>query len=247
MLGIVGARSMAAGISISDSDGQHFAARLRKYRRSIAGVRNGITEGDLSQTQGDNLGELSTYDNHPADLGTESYIRGRQVGMAQDLDRELARCDDALDRLRQGTYGICQRCGALINHQRLLAIPSTPFCLSCSNAVAAEGGDQRRPIEEQVIGPPFGRTFRDNTGDVEFDGEDSWQAVARYGTSNTPSDVPGTEYPEVVADEFESRGTVEETDKIKEGSEDALDGGSGLAARASETLGGAQSNMWPRP
>lgn len=49
----------------------------------------------------------------------------------QELD-ELRRIDAALDRVAQGTYGICAKCGEQISDERLALLPATPFCKRCA-------------------------------------------------------------------------------------------------------------------
>src|SRR5690606_41585513 len=58
------------------------------------------------------------------------------------------------------------------------------------------GPTGRRPAEEAVLTPPFGRTHGDPTGGpnvAAYDAEDVWRDVASHGTSNTPSDEPEAE------------------------------------------------------
>ena len=45
---------------------------------------------------------------------------------------ELRQIDAALDRIAEGEYGICQKCGADILEARLDLLPATPFCKSCA-------------------------------------------------------------------------------------------------------------------
>lgn len=49
----------------------------------------------------------------------------------QEAD-ELRRIDAALDRLAQGTYGTCAKCGDPISEERLTLLPATPFCKTCA-------------------------------------------------------------------------------------------------------------------
>lgn len=78
-------------------------------------------------------------------------------------------------------------------------------------------GDSQRPIEELSLEPPFGRTFRDGDDYAAYDGEDAWQDVARFGTANTPQDVPpAVEYGEVYVDADEDRGIVSEVDALQD-------------------------------
>jgi len=151
-----------------------------------------IGETGLGGTShGDQLQEDSTVDNHPADLGTEMFEREKDLGLRSNAQRRLREIDIALERMTAGTYGVCTRCGAPIGEGRLEAFPSATTCIQCQEAREALPDRFHRPIEEQVLSPPFGRTWRDGTGDPGYDGEDAWQEVASYGTSESPSDVPG--------------------------------------------------------
>ncbi|VAV99190.1 DnaK suppressor protein [hydrothermal vent metagenome] len=49
--------------------------------------------------------------------------------------KEIARIRAALKRLRDGTYGICVRCGEPISPRRLDVLPDTPLCQTCAAAV----------------------------------------------------------------------------------------------------------------
>lgn len=151
-----------------------------------------INETGLGRmSQGDQLQEDSTVDNHPADLGTETFERGKDLGLRSNAMRRLQAIDEALERIAQGTYGMCEECGQPIPEERLEVFPSATTCVACQERREALPDRFHRPIEEQVLNPPFGRSFRDGSGDPGYDGEDAWQEVASYGTSETPQDVPG--------------------------------------------------------
>lgn len=70
-----------------------------------------------------------------------------------------------------------------------------------------------RPIEEEVLMPPFGKFDLDEQDEsVSFDAEDSWQEVASWGTSESPSDffVPPTNYDDTYVEYEENIGYVED-------------------------------------
>lgn len=159
--------------------------------------------------------ELSSYDNHPADLGNETFERAKDLALLDNL-RELRRqVRQALNRLEAGTYGRCARCGREIDPARLEALPHAEECLACRRETEAQDPPRWRPIEEDVLFPPFGRSFRDR-GDTNYhDGEDVWQEVARYGTSESPSDLGGADsYGDLYVDRGEPRGTVQRVEGI---------------------------------
>jgi len=52
-------------------------------------------------------------------------------GVPESARAELAEIDAALERIAEGTFGSCVRCGGAIGHQRLRAVPETPYCMAC--------------------------------------------------------------------------------------------------------------------
>ena len=49
--------------------------------------------------------------------------------------REIRMIDAALDRIANGSYGVCSNCGATISGQRLDTLPATPFCCECAAGI----------------------------------------------------------------------------------------------------------------
>ena len=64
----------------------------------------------------------------------EAISRIERVAQADVLAATLEDVDRALEKLDDGTYGICDRCGALISEERLEARPWTSLCMSCASA-----------------------------------------------------------------------------------------------------------------
>jgi len=158
--------------------------KLLAERRELFTLKSRLIDSArLNAPLGEAIGELSSYDNHPGDAGSQLYERSKDLGLLETTKKQLAQVEKALNALRAGSYGICENCGKEISKSRLEALPSTLFCLACQEA-GEDSDDRQRPIEEEVLFPPFGRTFTDETDSVIFDGEDAWQAVARYGTSS---------------------------------------------------------------
>ena len=74
-------------------------------------------------------GELSKVDQHPAELGSETFERELQLTTLTIVEAELKDIDDALRRLDDGTYGICEECGKPIDEARLEAMPWARYCV----------------------------------------------------------------------------------------------------------------------
>ncbi|MGN7476821.1 TraR/DksA C4-type zinc finger protein [Solibacillus silvestris] len=133
--------------------------------------------------------ELSTIDNHPADLATELYDREKDMALKVHSEDLLVQVNAAFERMENGTYGVCAKCHAEIPYDRLRAIPYTTFCIDHSEAKSVPAD---RPIEEENILPAVDNSFANRENDDELqDNEDSFQLVAQYGNSDTPSDFEG--------------------------------------------------------
>jgi YteA family regulatory protein len=161
------------------------------------------------------LQEFSMYDNHPADIGSELFEREKDLAL-DSLDREtLKEIDQALTRMDEGTYGRCTVCGQPIPEERLEALPHAQTCKEHAPAPVI---NESRPIEEEFLQPPFGRTSLDEKeGQNGFDGEDAWQIVEAWGTSSTPFsyvDNDKTDYKEMYVESDEADGSVEDVEQI---------------------------------
>ena len=83
------------------------------------------------------------------DLASEE--RDRDINMIlSDRDRQkLLGIDESLERLRQGTYGICEECELDISEERLKALPFTRLCVSCQADQEKEAKQVRRSEEDR--------------------------------------------------------------------------------------------------
>ena len=137
----------------------------------------------------DSVDELSTVDNHPADLATELYDREKDMALEVHTEDTVSQIEAALQRMEEGTYGVCAKCDEDIPFERLEAIPYTEYCVdhSVDKSIPTD-----RPIEEAVILPPVDNSFSGReANDTLQDNEDSFRLVAQYGSSDTPADFDG--------------------------------------------------------
>lgn len=199
---------MTRGTGHEDQAG--YRRRLENERRRLLAAIRRLEEQGLDESLSESFQEFSTYDNHPADVGTETFERSKDFGLREDRLTTLNLVEDALERLDEGTYGVCRRCGQPIGEGRLEVVPWTAYCRPCEARLEhEERRDWERPPEEGAVRPFSSFNDQDDREPVGFDGEDAWQAVARYGTSNSPADVsraPG--YDQAYIGSEEDRGVV---------------------------------------
>lgn len=118
-------------------DGKFNKKELEEFKNLIIGRRNEILEDlddrddTLKQTQKDASGDISGYTYHMADVATDNYDREFSLGIASNERQLLYELDDALKRIEEGVYGLCEDCKAMISKTRLKAIPYTRHCLTC--------------------------------------------------------------------------------------------------------------------
>jgi RNA polymerase-binding protein DksA len=97
----------------------------------------------LSSKEG--AGDLSSHAYHLADHATETQDREQAFHMASREGKYLFYIEEALDRVRNGTFGVCKKCGKLIPKARLEAVPTAKMCIDCKTKqeraaqAAAEG------------------------------------------------------------------------------------------------------------
>ncbi|NLE92156.1 MAG: hypothetical protein GX598_06445 [Elusimicrobia bacterium] len=103
---------------------------LKKKEDIIEHIRE-ISEETVKKSQKDASGDISSYTYHMADVATDNYDREFSMGRVSE-DREfLFELDDALKRIEDGSFGICEDCGALVSKTRLKAVPSARLCIKC--------------------------------------------------------------------------------------------------------------------
>ena len=87
----------------------------------------------------DALDEQPTFSSHMADAGTDTYDQDFALGMLSSEQNAVYEIDEALDRVRNGTYGKCEATGKPIEAKRLEAIPWTRFSAEAEKELEKAG------------------------------------------------------------------------------------------------------------
>lgn len=172
-------------------------------------IKDETEEGYLDGSQLEATGDLSSYDNHPADSGTELYERTKYMAIDGHNEEQINKIDRALNAIDEGTYGKCAECGGEIPFERLEAIPYTLYCVDHTpeNSPSAD-----RPAEEDVLELTHNTDFGRRQNEEMEDNENSFNDVAQFGTSETPSDFSNNEedYNKLYIDQESEGGFTEE-------------------------------------
>ena len=84
--------------------------------------------GDLERAT-----EISSYDDHPADLASETFEREKDLALESNITDLLGKVNTALEKMDEGSYGMCDACGVEINPTRIEALPWASLCRDCQD------------------------------------------------------------------------------------------------------------------
>jgi RNA polymerase-binding protein DksA len=110
-------------------DIEHFKQRLLDERGRAQEALERLQREDEGQLEDEH--EEIQSDNHPGDVATSLYDRELDYAFEDNVERVIAAIDAALQRIEDGTYGICENGGEQIPAERLEAIPWTTLCIDC--------------------------------------------------------------------------------------------------------------------
>lgn len=196
---------------------EHYRQLLLKALNGIGNTMGMMKSNREAEQDRYVSGELSNYDNHPADLGTELYLLQMNNALKVHEENIMSDIKEALERIDRGVYGICVHCGKEISPERLEVRPYAKMCLRCQEAVESsnlrQGKD--RPVEELVIDAPFGRKYLNKQEDDEHEGMDQLRDLMKYGSSDSPQDLGGYhDYKEYYTNETDKQGITDDIDQI---------------------------------
>jgi len=83
--------------------------------------------------------EMARGQLHPADSATDSFERDFALSVLSSDQEALFEIEEALKRIENGTYGICEITGKPISSRRLEVIPWTRFCVQAASQLEQEG------------------------------------------------------------------------------------------------------------
>lgn len=143
-------------------------ARLLGLKDSLLDSMNGVARDSLrSRAEGS---EASAFGMHQADAGSDAYDRDFALSLLSQEHDSLYEIDEALKRIEDGTYGVCEMSGQPIPHARLEALPFTRFTVECQAQL--EKQSHHRGIRHSVSSL-FGLSDDDSSDDRDDDSSDS--------------------------------------------------------------------------
>ena len=110
--------------------------KFRRYYRLLVDMRDALHKGlafhseeALKKSGKDDAGDLSGYSQHLADAGTDTADRDFALSLISNEQEALKEIADAIERMKKGTYGVCEITNKAIPAARLIAVPFTRYSL----------------------------------------------------------------------------------------------------------------------
>jgi DnaK suppressor protein len=118
------------------------AAKLKGFHNLLLRIKdyldvdkNQLEEKSLRGSGRDATGNLSNFPIHLADAGSDTYEQDFSLEILEREDIESKDIEDALERIDNKIFGICEECSKPINENRLKVIPYARFCVKCQEVM----------------------------------------------------------------------------------------------------------------
>jgi DnaK suppressor protein len=105
----------------------YFKDKLLSERQKVLEEMDELQQSNLKQSISDAAGENSRYSYHLGDVASLSYGREFSMGLAERQQKYLEQIDEALQRIEDGTYGVCKVTGEPISVERLEEVPVAKY------------------------------------------------------------------------------------------------------------------------
>jgi DnaK suppressor protein len=109
------------------------------YRKELRAMRARLDQrasslrGEAFHSAGrESTGDLSNAPSHLADRSNQEAESVVNIGLAENEAALRLEIDEAIARLDDGTYGVCEECGGEIAPERLEALPYSRLCIQCA-------------------------------------------------------------------------------------------------------------------
>ncbi len=126
---------MAGKPAYTKKELEDLRSRLVQEREELQAQLTTIEETSFATSQSDLSGEVS-FDEENADAGTFTFERERDLSIENNVRDLMGKIDRALERMDEGSFGICARCGKPIEKARLKALPYVDLCIKDAQAQA---------------------------------------------------------------------------------------------------------------
>ena len=107
---------------------KNIESKLMKVADELGDIKRNLDKRNSSNA---GLSQDSVYSVHMADAGTDSFEREKDFHFMNRESEYYKHLYNALDRINNGTFGVCSFCGELILEERMIEVPNATKCVDC--------------------------------------------------------------------------------------------------------------------
>ncbi len=112
--------------------------KIEHYRKMLLQMRMDLTSELQRVSEGaKNRDEVETMDS--VDLADSSYTADFSLSRVEAINSQIREIDEAILRIREGSYGVCAVCGEDIPEGRLQVRPNARYCAQCKEDLEKKG------------------------------------------------------------------------------------------------------------
>lgn len=119
--------------SLKKAELKVYRDRLIALRARMRGDVSQLADAALKKNRTEGSGDLSSMPIHMADIGSDNFEQEFTLQLMETEGTTLENIEAALERIEDGTYGVCEECGVKIPKMRLEAIPYATMCVKCAS------------------------------------------------------------------------------------------------------------------
>jgi DnaK suppressor protein len=110
-----------------------YKERLLALRARLQGDVSNMADAALKKSRSEANGDLSSMPIHMADIGSDNFEQEFTLSLMENEGVALEKINSSLERIDDGSYGICEECAVRIPKTRLNAIPYATLCVKCAS------------------------------------------------------------------------------------------------------------------
>jgi RNA polymerase-binding protein DksA len=130
---------------LTASEIESFRKMLLEKRKEILGNVNTMGDEALKKSRQESSGDLSSMPIHMADIGSDNFEQEFALGLMDSERKMIHEIDDALQRIEDGSYGICENTDQPIPKARLKAQPWAKYCVEYARKLEQGGAAKETP------------------------------------------------------------------------------------------------------
>jgi RNA polymerase-binding protein DksA len=111
---------------------ESFKTQLQQLRDRLSGQLTQHSDEAMHAQGGEASGSLSNAPLHMADMGTDNFEQELSFSLLENEEQTLEEVNEALERIEQGSFGMCEECKQPVPKVRLQALPYARYCVECA-------------------------------------------------------------------------------------------------------------------